>query len=46
MTQAVDRAVKERWLTASDGRKIKAELAAPLALRPFGRKPVAVLEMD
>ena len=34
MTQAVDRAVKERWLTASDGRKIKAELAAPLALPP------------
>jgi hypothetical protein len=31
MSQAVDRSVKERWLTEADGRKIKAELAVPAA---------------
>ena len=34
MTQAVDRAVKERWLRESDGRKIKAELMEPLGASP------------
>jgi hypothetical protein len=34
MSQAVDRAVKDRWLTASDGRKIKAELTAGIATSP------------
>ncbi len=29
VTQSVDRSVKERWFTDSDGRKIKAELKAP-----------------
>ena len=29
LTQAVDRAVKDRWLTESDGRKIRAELVTP-----------------
>jgi len=30
----VDRAVKDRWLTESDGRKIKAELTADVATSP------------
>jgi hypothetical protein len=29
MGQAVDRSVKDRWITESDGRKIKAELVTP-----------------
>jgi hypothetical protein len=34
MSQAVDRAVKDRWLTESDGRKIKTELTADVTRSP------------
>ena len=27
--QSVDRSIKERWFTESDGKKIKADLASP-----------------
>jgi len=31
---AVDKAVKERWFTEADGKKVKAELIAPSAASP------------